>query len=411
MSTATSSATAMPSVRPQVAVVAVAGLLIAAGVGALAIAAGGRLAALLVVGGLAGLALHHALFGFAASTRRFLVQGRGAGVRAQLLMIALASIAFVPLLASGSAFGQGLGGAIAPIGVSVALGAFLFGIGMQLGGGCASGTLTGAGGGSFRMAITLGAFIAGSVIGTAHLPWWLGQPRLAAISIPDTLGWPTGLAVQLAAIGLLILGAVAWERRRHGAHEPLAWSSGANWREHLLHGGWPLAWGALALALLNLATLLIAGHPWSVTWGFALWGASLADALGFGIADWAFWQWPGPARKLAAGVTQDTVSVMNVGLILGALLGAALAGRFAARRRLTAGQVASAVIGGLLLGYGARLAFGCNIGAFFSGVASGSVHGWLWLLAALPGAALGARLRPLFGLDHAAAPAAEGNRA
>ena len=133
--------------------------------------------------------------------------------------------------------------------------------------------------------------------------------------------------------------------------------------------------------------------------------------MGFGIADWTFWQWPGPARKLAAGVTQDTVSVMNVGLILGALLGAALAGRFAARRRLTAGQVASAVIGGLLLGYGARLAFGCNIGAFFSGVASGSVHGWLWLLAALPGAALGARLRPLFGLDHAAAPAAEGNRA
>ena len=101
---------------------------------------------------------------------------------------------------------------------------------------------------------------------------------------------------------------------------------------------------------------------------------------------------------------------MNVGLILGALLGAALAGRFAPRRRLTAGHVASAVIGGLLLGYGARLAFGCNIGALFSGIASGSVHGWLWLLAALPGAVLGARLRPLFGLDSAAAPAAEGAR-
>ena len=401
----------MPTARPQVAVAAVAGLLIAAGVAALAIAVDGRLAALLVVGGLAGLALHHALFGFASSTRRFLVDRRGAGVRAQLLMIAAASVAFVPLLAGGSAFGQGLGGALAPVGVSVALGAFLFGIGMQLGGGCASGTLSGAGAGSVRMAITLAAFIAGSVIGTAHLPWWLDQPRIAPLSIPNTLGWPAGLAVQLAAIGLLVLGALALERRRHGAHEPLAWGAGGGWRERLLHGGWPLAWGALALALLNLATLLIAGHPWSVTWGFALWGASLADALGFGIADWTFWQWPGPARKLAAGVTHDTVSVMNVGLILGALLGAALAGRFAPRRRLTAGQVASAIIGGLLLGYGARLAFGCNIGALFSGIASGSVHGWLWLFAALPGAALGARLRPLFGLDSAAAPAAEGARA
>ena len=404
-------AAAMPPVRPQVAVVAVAGLLIAAGVVALAVTVDGRLAALLVVGGLAGLALHHALFGFSASTRRFLMERRGVGVRAQLLMIGLASIAFVPLLAGGSVFGQGLGGALAPVGVSVALGAFLFGIGMQLGGGCASGTLSGAGAGSLRMAITLGAFIAGSVIGTAHLPWWLGQPRFPALSIPDTLGWPAGLAVQLAAIALLALGALYLERRRHGAHEPLVWGAGGDWRERLLHGGWPLAWGALALALLNLATLLIAGHPWSVTWGFALWGASLADALGFGIAEWTFWQWPGPARKLAAGVEQDTVSVMNVGLILGALLGAALAGRFAARGRLTIGAVVSAVIGGLLLGYGARLAFGCNIGALFSGIASGSLHGWLWLLAALPGAALGARLRPLFGLDRAAAPAAEGVRA
>ena len=50
------------------------------------------------------------------------------------------------------------------------------------------------------------------------------------------------------------------------------------------------------------------------------------------------------------------------------------------------------------MGYGARLAFGCNIGAFFSGVASTSLHGWLWILCAVPGNILGARLRPLFGL-------------
>ena len=370
-------AAALPPARPQAGVAALAGLLIGGCVGALAIAVDGRQAALLVVGGLAGLALHHALFGFALSTRRLLVERRGVGVRAQLLMLAAASVVFVPLLAGGSAFGQGLAGAIAPVGVSVAI----------------------------------GAFIAGSVIGTAHLPWWLDQPSLAAISIQQTLGWPAGLAVQLTALGLLALAVVAFERGRHGSHEPLAWRGGEGWQARLLHGGWPLAWGALALALLNLATLLIAGHPWSVTWGFALWGATLADALGFGIADWSFWQWPRPARALDAGVTQDTVSVMNVGLILGALLGAALAGRFASRRRLHVGAVASAVIGGLLLGYGARLAFGCNIGAFFSGIASGSVHGWLWLLAALPGAWMGVRLRPLFRLDGGVIPAANGGRA
>ena len=58
-----------------------------------------------------------------------------------------------------------------------------------------------------------------------------------------------------------------------------------------------------------------------------------------------------------------------------------------------------AVLGGLLLGYGARLAYGCNIGAYFSGIASSSLHGWLWLVAAFLGSILGTRLRPWFGLS------------
>ena len=45
----------------------------------------------------------------------------------------------------------------------------------------------------------------------------------------------------------------------------------------------------------------------------------------------------------------------------------------------------AAIVGGLLLGYGARLAYGCNIGAYFSGIASGSLHGWVWLVAAFFG--------------------------
>ena len=53
-----------------------------------------------------------------------------------------------------------------------------------------------------------------------------------------------------------------------------------------------------------------------------------------------------------------------------------------------------AVVGGLSMGYGARLAYGCNIGAFFSGVASTSLHGWVWILAAIPGNIVGLRLRP-----------------
>jgi uncharacterized membrane protein YedE/YeeE len=51
-----------------------------------------------------------------------------------------------------------------------------------------------------------------------------------------------------------------------------------------------------------------------------------------------------------------------------------------------------------MMGYGARLAYGCNIGAFFSGIASSSLHGWVWIAAAALGTVVGIRLRPLFRL-------------
>ena len=92
--------------------------------------------------------------------------------------------------------------------------------------------------------------------------------------------------------------------------------------------------------------------------------------------------------------------MMDLAIMLGALCAAALAGRFAPRWRVPWPSLAAALIGGLAIGYGARIAYGCNIGAFVSGVASGSLHGWLWLAAALPGSWLGVRLRPAFGLAN-----------
>jgi uncharacterized membrane protein YedE/YeeE len=91
---------------------------------------------------------------------------------------------------------------------------------------------------------------------------------------------------------------------------------------------------------------------------------------------------------------------MNFGILLGAMGAAGLAGRFAPVWRIPIGSLLAAIIGGLLLGYGARIAYGCNIGAFFSGLSSASLHGWLWFAAAFAGNALAVRLRPLFGMDR-----------
>ena len=356
---------------------------------------GWRQGALLLVGAGAGIALYHAAFGFTSAWREFITGGDGAGLRAQMLMLAATTIVFLPLIAHGEAFGLPLRGSVAPLAVSGVLGAFLFGIGMQLGGGCASGTLYVAGGGSTRMFVTLAGFIGGSVLGAWHLPAWDGQPSLGTFSLLERLGLPGGLAVNLLLLGAVVLVSLGIERRRaavtaatRAADRPASW----------LRGPWPLVVGALALAAVNIATLLLAGRPWGVTSAFALWGSKLLAATGVEVAAWPYWMTPARAVALERPVFADITSVMNVGIMLGALLAAGLAGAFAPLWRIPWRSLLAAAIGGLLLGYGARLAYGCNIGAFFSGVASSSLHGWLWFVAAFAGNMAGTALRPAFRL-------------
>jgi|1186.fasta_scaffold133800_2 hypothetical protein len=49
-------------------------------------------------------------------------------------------------------------------------------------------------------------------------------------------------------------------------------------------------------------------------------------------------------------------------------------------------------------------------GAYFSGIASGSLHGWCWLVAAFLGNIVGTQLRPLFGLAVEREPAGGAKR-
>ena len=362
----------------------------------LGITYGWRQAALFLVGITAGVSLYHAAFGFTAAWREVVNNGRGAGLRAQMVMLGVTVLVFVPLITQGELGGIGLRGSVAPVNIAVVCGAFLFGLGMQLGGGCASGTLYTAGGGSTRMLVTLAAFIAGSLIGSWHWPAWQDAPGFAPYSLLENFGALGAIIISLLLFARVWLAAAAWDRRCYGSlgeglksDEPHSW----------LTGPWPLIAGALALAAVNIATLMLAGRPWGVTSAFALWGAKLATVSGMDVGSWAYWQRPGSASALDQSIFVDITSVMNIGIMLGALFAAGLARKFSPTLKLPMRSLAAAVIGGLLLGYGARIAFGCNIGAYFSGIGSTSLHGWLWFIAAFAGSTLGTRIRPFFGLS------------
>jgi len=246
--------------------------------------------------------------------------------------------------------------------------------------------------------VTLAFFIVGALLGTWHLPYWLTLPSFEAISLGQSLGVPLALILTFAGLAAVAYVTVLIEKRAHGSLEQAKVPAVTGWR-HLLRGPWPLVGAGLVLAGLNVLTLLVAGHPWSITYGFGLWGAKIAQSVGVPVETWEFWTWPGQGEALRASVLADTVSVMDFGLILGAALAAGLAGKFAPKVALPFLSLLAAAIGGVLMGYGARLSFGCNIGALVGGIASGSVYGWLWFAAAFAGSYVGIRLRPAFGME------------
>jgi hypothetical protein len=337
-------------------------------------------AALLLSGFALGAVFLKAEFSFTASWRRLIVHGQADGFLGGLALIAIAAGVIVPV----AALLPGFGGAMAPLGPSLLIGAFTFGIGMQLANGCGSGTLYTVGGGSGRMLVALAFFIAGSVIGSLHLPALLALGGLDPILAAATLGPWGGLAATWATLAVAALAAIAVARRRGASFVP----------------GPRIVFGAIAIGLLCIAVFAAGHHPWSVTFGFTVWGAKIATLLGADFSAAAFWQWPGPRRALGDSVLSDTSSLTNLGMILGAMAAAAAARPFARAPWPPLKSLLAAAIGGLLMGWGARLGFGCNIGAFVGGVASGSLHGWVWFAAALPGCWIGTRLRPLFGLSR-----------
>ena len=383
---------ATPPAQTRVIVVALALMLLLAAVIGQTVST--RMALLFATGSALGIVLYHAMFGFTSAFRVLLADGRSAGFRAQMVMLGVACLLIFPALANGSLFGQAVTGFVSPLSVSVAFGAFIFGIGMQMGGGCASGTLFAAGGGNTRMFVTLLFFVVGSVIGITHLSWWQALPSHAPVSLVKEFGWPLALALNVAVFVAAYLVVARIELARHGMVEPVLTIRNASW----LRGPWPLLAGAVGLALLNFVTLYLAGRPWGITSAFGLWGGMALQAMHVPIDTWSGYSSAAMQQALAAPVLADVTSVMDFGIMLGALLAAGLACKFKPDWSISGRHLLASTIGGLLLGYGARLAYGCNIGAFFSGIASGSLHGWMWIVFALIGNWAGLFLRPLFNL-------------
>lgn len=150
--------------------------------------------------------------------------------------------------------------------------------------------------------------------------------------------------------------------------------------------------GAVLLAVLQVAHFTVLGSGWGVTGAFANWGAWILELVGYDASGWAYFASERSQATLAGGFLNDGGSIRNLGLIFGALISALFASQFKIKKIKSKKQVVAAIVGGLLMGYGARLALGCNIGALFTAIISFSLSGWVFGAFLLVGAYIGSKL-------------------
>ena len=178
----------------------------------------GKLGLYWVTGLCFGFILQRSRFCFTASMRDPYLTGGTSVTRAVLIAFAVTTIGFTAIKYFAVSNGLPIPGQsyVVPISFATAAGAFLFGIGMVIAGGCASGTLMRVGEGFGMQLLSLFFFIVGSLWGAHDFGWWKLNFILKGKSIfmPDVFGWFFAVVIQLLVIFALYILASKWENKK-----------------------------------------------------------------------------------------------------------------------------------------------------------------------------------------------------
>lgn len=170
-----------------------------------------------------GYILQRSRFCFTAAFRDPCITGSTSITRAVLVAIAVASVGFWAIKYSSVMANPESNMAmssVTPIGIPLIIGAVMFGIGMVIAGGCASGTLMRVGEGFTMQMLSLVFFVVGSVLGAHNMNFW-GKLNTNApkIFLPNVFGWFGAIVVQALIIILLYIAAVKWQEKKMGKSE------------------------------------------------------------------------------------------------------------------------------------------------------------------------------------------------
>jgi len=345
-----------------------------------------------------GYVMQRSRFCFAAAFRDIFMIRNTAVSRSVLLLLFLTSVGYALLqLFTGDVLPDG--GIIYPVGLHTATGGIIFGFGMVIAGNCVTGCLMRMGEGYVMQWYTFLGLLIGSVLGAWHLGWWGPNiiERSPEVFFPASLGWPAALFLYLAAFTLLYLLAILYERGSlqsfkisSRAKINLFTAAGNSFRTIFSGRNWSYSLGAVALSIISILTLYFWGRPPGVTSGLTHMAGWLSCQVGFLQCDWYYFQ-ELIFYESTRVYLEHPLLYLAAAFVAGSFFASLLHCEFKIRPVKSSKFIASALVGGTLLGYSSRVAMGCNFGGFWSGVGSFSLHAWVFGLFILIGAYIGGK--------------------
>lgn len=346
------------------------------------------------------------LFGFILQRSRFCMAGVFRDVylfknsflaQALTIYLIISTVLFGALYYTAPLTALSLTGKIEPVTFYTMLGGMMFGIGMVISGGCVSGVVTRMGEGQVMQWLTFIGIAVGSLLGAGHYELYNGTRYQAQVFLPELVGFWPAITLQLAILIMIYFilsknnnkNILTFTITKAKTAEPKSFSA---YYHRLFIKPWSYLTGVVSLAILN--TLAFAWErPLGITSGITHLAGGVLDLAGVNISNWNYFS----RYDFETGIFLNYVFVpMILAIVIGSLLSSLLAGEFRVRKVRKKKFVLAALIGGMLMGYGARLAHGCPVGSLLGGIPSLSLHGWVFSILLIPGVIIGAKILTTF---------------
>ncbi len=375
-----------------------------------------------------GYALTRAFMGFAGSVNRAYRTGSSKLMRVLMWMFLGTAAISVAILYGKDPTTYNLW--INPINLGVILGGLSFGFGMTFSSCCASGVLTDLITGLPRAFTTLLFFAFGVFIGfpVQKTASWVNDSWISTVSgeqlgggvfLPDLFMWDK-MSGYLGALLLTALLAsvfayfskrfedrqkadgtftgvgseIEQDREPEGEDLPFKLFSSRTY-EMLFVRPWKMRTGAAVIAIVFIMLLGITRAGWGASTIYGFWFGKLLMLFGVSseaLAGFTYF----PAGFFETSIFANPVSVQNIGIILGTLIALLLAGTFRttffSEMKIRPKELLFFAMGGLFMGFGTRLANGCNVGALYTPIANFSLSGWVFLVFLILGGIAGNRV-------------------